>query len=193
MRLPIVSPVMDYSENLYNRAVAKYESSLPSSKPYKRSSNHLSDVEVDPKRHCTETVMMEANSLNEASGQYLFDQYDYYTGSSSESYSDPIRGIGDLGDLSRALVEADKAEQSHFTSIPDTWIRNVLSPLAVFSRASLVRLLTSPFLVHLFPWQRVLLRDRRRLPYRPIQPHRPQYRGSILPICSRPGHRRIRP
>jgi len=37
--------------------------------------------------------------------------------------------------------------------------------------------------VHFVPGKRILLRDRRRLPYRPIQPHWTEHRGAILPIC----------
>ncbi len=46
--------------------------------------------------------------------------------------------------------------------------------------------------VHLIKRQRVLLRNRRGLSNRPLQPHWAQHGGPILPTCPRPRHRCLR-
>ena len=55
-----------------------------------------------------------------------------------------------------------------------------------------LRLTGLTYLVYLVPWQRILLRDRRGVPNRPLQPDGPQHRGAILPVCARPYHRCLR-
>lgn len=46
--------------------------------------------------------------------------------------------------------------------------------------------------VYFLPRQRVLLRDRRGVPNRPLQPHGPKHRSTVLPVCARPRNRRLR-
>ena len=58
----------------------------------------------------------------------------------------------------------------------------------VFSMANMLTL----FPVHIFQRQRILLRDRRRLPDRSIQSYGAQHGSSVLSVCARPHHRCLR-
>lgn len=55
-----------------------------------------------------------------------------------------------------------------------------------------VQTLTLVLPVHLIPRQRILLRDRRGLPDRQIQPHGPQHGSDVLSVCLGSRHGRLR-
>lgn len=58
----------------------------------------------------------------------------------------------------------------------------------LFYKRMLINLCT----VHCGARERIFLRDRRGLPDRQVQPHRPEYGSAVLPVCARSRHRRLR-
>ena len=82
----------------------------------------------------------------------------------------------------RAMDDFNSDTDSDYTSYWRDWVRR--PPSAV------VQAHTRP--VHFVAGERVLLRDRRGVPDRPLQSYWAEHRGSVLPICPRPRDRRLR-
>ena len=75
--------------------------------------------------------MMGANFSSQATAIDPFDDYTYFTNSSSVSLSDSINGIVSMGEISKALMDADEVEKRRLASNPTTWIGRVRDPVSL--------------------------------------------------------------
>lgn len=111
--------------------------------------------------------------------------------------------------VSKGYIASYLCPESHFPGLPPPYITLKSSPSGIrlaedwpHHAATLSQTVDSGRLylrtkanngpVHIVTRQRILLRNRRGVPHGPIQPHRPQHRSPVLPICARPRNRRLR-